>query len=105
MKYIWVFLIGIPLLVVATYISIKNKKRVLEKFGVFGESAIPYDEYIKGMFTEKELSDFRKDWEKKGFFDKTAVINIWKDKSIKEQNQILVSAKQQKEERQKIEAI
>jgi hypothetical protein len=34
MKYAWVFVVGFPLLFVATYMSIQNKKKVLEKFGV-----------------------------------------------------------------------
>lgn len=105
MKYIWVFLIGIPLLVVATYISIKNKKRVLEKFGVFGESKITYVDLVKAKYTEKELPKVREDWEKKSMEEKTKEIELWDKLSPKQQNDFVIFYKQQKEGRQQMESI
>jgi len=105
MKYTWVFFIGIPLLVIVTYVAIRNKKKVIEKFGVFGSSAIPYDQAIKAVFTEKELPRFRSDWESKSMDTKSREIDQWNGIDPKYQNEIIKGAKERKDAREKIETI
>jgi len=105
MRYAWLFLVGIPLLVIVTYMGVKDKKVVLEKFGVFGDSAIPYGDFIKSTRTEKELTEFRKEWESKKPADKMTLIDNWNKTPIAEQNKMLATFTKLKEERQKIDDI
>ena len=105
MRYAWLFLIGIPLLVILTYIGVNDKKAVLEKFGMFGDSAISYGEFIKSTHTENELPEFRKEWAKKDPKIKSNQIDSWNKLSIKEQKKIIADNIKLKEERQKIDDI
>ena len=98
-------MVGIPLLVIVTYMGVKDKKAVLEKFGVFGDSAIPYGDFIKSTRTEKELSEFRKEWEKKDPKIKSGEIDWWNKLPISEQKRLLADNTKLKEERQKIDDI
>ena len=105
MKYVWVFVIGLPILFIATYMSIENKKQVLEKFGVFGDSAIPYDQLIKDTYTPKELPEFQALWNKMHTSNKNNTINEWNSRTPKDQNEYLKRVKSERDARQKIENI
>ena len=105
MRYAWLFLIGIPLLVILTYIGVNDKKVVLEKFGMFGDSAIPYGEFVKSTHTEKELPEFRKEWAKKDPKIKSGDIDWWNKLPITQQKKMIAEYTKLKEERQKIDDI
>ena len=105
MKYLWVFVIGVPLLIIATYMSIKNKKKVLEKFGVFGTYAIPYNKLIKELYTEKELIGVRADWERKNVDEKNREIHSWNRAPPELQEAVVKMVKGWKDSRQRMETI
>jgi hypothetical protein len=78
-----------------------SASRSVEGFGVFGCTPVPFDKFLKDMYTPQELANYLKNtWDPKTANEKNKEIAAWDSNSCENQNStynMLVAARQKRD--------